>query len=116
VPTLQDWDVTEFGTRTFEKWRIGQAKTNNGVLLTVAMQERKIDIKTGYGVEQYITDETAGSIIRDVMVPRMKAKDYAGAVDAGTNAIMQALFGKFRQDKPKDTAKNTPMNSDTTLQ
>lgn len=75
----------------FDTWGIGSKQKDTGVLLLFSMQERKVRVLVGYGIEPFLTDATAGAIIRDVIVPKMRQGDIDGAVVNGTHAIMQTL-------------------------
>ena len=74
ISDLQGITIEEYAVKLFEKWGVGKADKDNGVLLLVSMQERKVRIEVGYGLEGVITDLEAGNIINDIIVPRFKAK------------------------------------------
>ena len=77
VDTLDGVELTEYSMRYAQKWKLGQADKDNGVLLLVSMQDRGIRIETGYGSETLLTDEKCSGIIRDVIVPKFKQNDYS---------------------------------------
>ncbi len=91
VPSLQGTTVEDFGNRLFRHWKLGQAKTNNGVLLLVAPTERKVRIEVGYGLEGALTDALSRVIIASAITPRFKEGDYAGGVAAGVDGILSIL-------------------------
>ena len=91
VPSLQGTTVEDFANRLFRHWKIGQAKTNNGVLLLVAPTERKVRIEVGYGIEGALTDALSRVVIASAITPRFKEGDYAGGVAAGLDGILSIL-------------------------
>ena len=93
VPTLRGESVEEFAVRVFEQWKLGQKGKDNGVLLVVAPQDRRMRIEVGYGLEGTLTDVAASRIIRDVMAPRFRAGDYDSGIAQGVAAIVSRLEG-----------------------
>src|SRR5690554_4233272 len=67
VPTYGQYEPNQFGVEVFDKWKIGQAGKDNGILITVAMNDRKMFINTGYGMEAVVPDGAASTIINDYM-------------------------------------------------
>ena len=76
VDNLQGVSIEEYAVKLFEKWGIGQAEKDNGLLILIAKQERKIRIEVGYGLEPVITDAIAGRTINDIMTPRFKNGEF----------------------------------------
>lgn len=93
VPTLRGESVEEYAVRVFEHWKLGQKGKDNGVLVVVAPQDRRMRIEVGYGLEGTLTDASASRIIRDVMTPRFRAGDYDGGIAQGVAAIVGRLEG-----------------------
>lgn len=93
VPSLQGTSIEDFGNRLFRAWALGQKKTNNGALLLVAPNERKVRIEVGYGLEGALTDALSKVIITTAIAPRFKAGDYAGGINAGVDAMLSILAG-----------------------
>jgi uncharacterized protein len=91
LPTLQGYDIADYGYQLGRHWGIGQKGKDNGILLIVAPKERKVRLEVGYGLEGVITDYEADRIIRDVIVPRFKKGEYAGGIMAGVDAVMAKL-------------------------
>lgn len=91
IPSLQGTSIEDYANRLFRYWKLGQAQKNNGVLLLVAPNERKVRIEVGYGLEGVLTDAVAGTIIRTAIVPSFKAGDMAGGVVKGADAILEIL-------------------------
>lgn len=101
-PDLQGYSIEEFGYQLGREWGIGQADKNNGVLLIVAKEERKVRIEVGYGLEGELTDAIASNIINAVITPSFKRAQFDQGVTAGTQAIIAALGGEYKMaPKPK---------------
>ncbi len=91
VPSLQGSDIETFSVDLARSWKLGEAKKNNGLLLLVAPNERKVRIEVGYGLEGTMTDALSSVIIRSAIVPKFRSGDYAGGIVAGVDAIIDAL-------------------------
>jgi len=91
VPSLDGESIEEYAVKVFAAWKLGKKGKDNGVLVVVASQDRRMRIEVGYGLEGTLTDLLAGRIIRNVMTPRFKAGDYNGGVEAGVQAIIDVL-------------------------
>jgi uncharacterized protein len=91
IPDLQGYEIADYGYRLGRAWGIGQKGTNNGAILIIAPKERKIRIEVGYGLESTLTDGMSFLIINNDIRPRFKADDYAGGIEAGTDAIIKQL-------------------------
>jgi uncharacterized protein len=87
VSSLDGMTVEEYAVRLFEKWGIGAAEEDNGVLFLIAPNERKTRIEVGYGLESVITDGRAGEIIRETILPFFRAGDYNQGILQGTKQI-----------------------------
>ena len=90
VPDLQGYPIEDYGYRLLRGWGVGLKDVNNGAILLVAPNERKVRIEVGYGLEPVLTDALTSEIIRDTIVPRLRADDAAGALGDGAGAIMTA--------------------------
>lgn len=91
VSSLDGEPIEMYGQQLVEAWGIGGKQTEDGVLLLVAPNERKLRIATARGVQERFTDALSGRIIRDVITPKFKANDYPGGIAAGVDAIIQQL-------------------------
>jgi uncharacterized protein len=91
LASLQDTTIEEFGVRLGRFWQIGQKGKNNGVLLIVAPNERKVRIEVGYGLESVLTDAVARTIIDVAIRPKFRAGDFSGGIAAGVDAILNVL-------------------------
>ena len=96
VPSLEDDSLEEFSHRVSTTWKLGQKGTDNGVLLLVAIEERKVRIEVGYGLEGVLTDARSAQIIRNEIVPRFRAGDIPGGVTEGINAIVKTIEGTYQ--------------------
>jgi uncharacterized protein len=94
IPTLGGESVEEFAVRVFEAWKLGQKGKDNGVLVVVAPQDRKMRIEVGYGLEGTLQDVAASRIIRNVMTPAFKNGDFDRGIEDGVVAIVAQLEGQ----------------------
>lgn len=95
IPSLEGEVLEEFSLRVVEKWKIGQKGVDNGALLLVSRDDRRLRIEVGYGLEGSLTDLTAGRIIGGVIVPRFKEGRFDKGISDGAQAMMQAVRGEF---------------------
>jgi uncharacterized protein len=91
IPDLNGYDISDYGYPLGRAWGIGDAERNDGALLIVAPNERKVRIEVGYGLEPVLTDALSGRIIRDVVTPKFKAGYLPGGIQDGVNAIAQQI-------------------------
>ncbi|WP_298503665.1 TPM domain-containing protein [uncultured Maribacter sp.] len=99
ISSTQGENITYLGANWGEKWGIGQKGKDNGVLILLAKDDRKIAINTGYGVEGSLTDAMSRRIIETVIVPKFKQNDYYGGLSKGSDAIFKVLNGEFTEDR-----------------
>lgn len=92
VPSLDGRTVDDYGHELFNTWGIGQKDVNNGVLLLVAPNERRLRIEVGYGLEPLLTDSLCGQIRDNQIVPLFKRDDYPRGIQEGTRAIAAVLL------------------------
>lgn len=93
VPSLEGEGIEEYAVAVFNDWKLGQKGKDNGILLIVAPNDRRMRIEVGYGLEGTLTDGTAGSIIRNVITPHFKKSDYNKGIEEGVAAILSILEG-----------------------
>ena len=91
VPSTGQEDIFDFAMRVAEKWQLGSAKQDNGLLMAIAINDRRIQILTGYGLEGVIPDIVASRIIRNQITPYFKQAQYAQGIDAGLVEIERIL-------------------------
>jgi uncharacterized protein len=89
--SLRGTDIADYGYQLGRAWGIGQKSLNNGVLLIVAPNERKVRIEVGYGLEPILTDALTSVVIQSAILPKFKAGDMAGGIEAGVTALVSAL-------------------------
>lgn len=103
LKSVGDYDIGEYALELGRKWGVGSKGKNNGVLIVVALGDRKISIQTGYGVEGVLPDLYARRIIDNDIKPHFKTGDYYGGLEAGTDAIIRYTKGEYKNDKPKNS-------------
>ncbi|NTV48894.1 MAG: TPM domain-containing protein [Geobacteraceae bacterium] len=101
VNSLEGESLEEYSIKVAEAWRIGQTKLDNGAILLIAKQERKIRIEVGRGLEGVLTDLVSGRIIRGDIYPHFKNNDYDSGITAGVSSVMQVVRGEYKA-QPRD--------------
>lgn len=91
VPTTGQEDIFDYSMRVADAWQLGSAKRDNGLLMTIAINDRRIQILTGYGLEGVLPDIVAGRIINDKITPYFKQGQYAQGIDSGLAEIERIL-------------------------
>lgn len=99
--SLEGDDLFEYSQRLAQGWGIGVKGKNNGVLIYVAVNDRKVRIHTGYGTEGAVTDAVSRRIIEQKFKPRFKDQQYALGLYEGVDVIIQALKGEFKADEKR---------------
>ena len=94
VPTTQPEDIAQFSIRVAEAWKIGRKNIDDGVILIVAKEDRKLRLEVGYGLEGAIPDAIAKRVITETITPFFKKGDYAGGIEAGVTQLMQLIEGE----------------------
>lgn len=95
IPTLGNDSIEEAALDIFRTWGIGSRDKDNGILLLIAKEDRKLRIEVGYGLEGAIPDSTADRIIRNIIAPRFREDDFDGGVLDGFNAIMTLIAEEY---------------------
>lgn len=93
VPTLSGGSIEDYAVDVFKAWKLGQKGKDNGILIIVVPNDRRMRIEVGYGLEGTMTDLMAGRIIQNVMTPRFKNGDYNGGIIEGARAVIEVLDG-----------------------
>jgi uncharacterized protein len=99
--SLRGRTIEDYGYQLGRAWGIGQKGTNNGVMLIVAPNERKVRIEVGYGLEGTLTDAITSVIVQGSILPRFRVNDYQGGIRNGADAVLQVLAGNPDEFKPK---------------
>jgi uncharacterized protein len=94
IPSLEGDPLEDFSMRVVETWKLGHAGADDGVLILIARDERRMRIEVGYGLEPVLTDAEAGRIISRLMTPKFRAGDFNGGVDAAVEAVSSAIRGE----------------------
>jgi uncharacterized protein len=94
VPTTQPETVDQYAVRVQEAWKLGRKGVDDGVLLVVAKDDRKLRFEIGYGLEGVLPDAAAKRIIEEDITPRFKQGDFYGGIRAGTDRIMRTIEGE----------------------
>lgn len=101
IKSVGDYEIKDYAQRVGQKWGIGQKGKNNGIIILLAVEDRKVAIETGYGMEGTVTDAAAREIIENEFKPYFKQGNYYEGLDQGTTAIIQLAKGEY-----KGTGKN----------
>ena len=96
INTLDDYPIEEYATKLFREWGVGNKKNNNGIVILAAIQDRKIRIEVGYGLEGAIPDITTGHIIQNDIAPSFRSGDYYEGLSKAANSIIRAAAGEYR--------------------
>ena len=91
VSSLEGQEIEPYANELFRFWKLGEKNKNNGVLLLVAPNERRVRIEVGYGLEGTLTDALSAVIIANAITPRFKAGDFAGGITRGVDDIITVL-------------------------
>jgi uncharacterized protein len=101
IPSLDGDAIEDTAARTVERWGLGQKDRNNGVLLLIAVRDRRARIEVGYGLEDKLTDALSRRILEDRLFPALRQGDYAGGIAATCDAIIDATRGAYVALPPK---------------
>ena len=104
VPDLDGYPIEDYGNRLIRSWGVGLKDANNGAILLVAPNDRKVRIEVGYGLEPVLTDAFSSVVINQRILPRFKAGDIPGGIVAGTNAVADQLALSDAEARAKVTA------------
>ena len=94
VPTTQPETIEQYSIRVAEAWKIGRRKIDDGAILVVAKNDRKLRIEVGYGLEGALTDVTTRRIIDEVITPKFRSGDFAGGISDGADRILRVVDGE----------------------
>jgi uncharacterized protein len=110
IESLKGEDVSQLATKWGQTWGIGGTKQDdNGVIILLAKNEKKIAINPGYGVEDRLTAGIGGTIIRNIIIPEFKAGSFYNGLDKGTDAIIDVFKGKFKGERKQTKGKDFPI-------
>jgi uncharacterized protein len=107
IKSVGDYDINDYGQKLGRAWGIGTKGKNNGILILVALGDRKVTIQTGYGAEGAVPDIITHEIIQNDITPRFKQGDYAGGLSAATDDIMKYMKGEYKTKKPQQAEQSS---------
>jgi uncharacterized protein len=113
VPTTQPEEIEQFSIRVAEAWKIGRKKIDDGAILLVAKNDRKLRIEVGYGLEGALTDVTSKRIIDEIITPKFRSGDFAGGISDGVDRIISVVDGEPLPAPPQHTQSSSSSNSNT---
>jgi uncharacterized protein len=94
VPTTAPETIEQYSIRVAEAWKVGRKKIDDGALLVVAKNDRKLRIEVGYGLEGSLTDATASRIISEIITPKFRSGDFAGGISDGVGRMVSVIDGE----------------------
>jgi uncharacterized protein len=94
VPTTQPEDIEQYGIRVADQWKLGRKGADDGAILIVAKDDRRVRIEVGYGLEGALPDATANRILDEIVKPHFKVGDYDGGVEAGIAQMIAVVNGE----------------------
>lgn len=110
IESLKGEDVSQLATKWGQTWGIGgTAKDDNGVIILLSKNERKIAINPGYGLDDRLTAGIGGEIIRNIIIPEFKAGSYYNGLDKGTTALIDVFKGKYKGERKKSKKDDFPI-------
>ena len=109
VESLKGENVNQLATNWAQKWGFGDAKKDNGVVILLSKEDKKMAINPGYGVEDRLTAGIGGEIIRNIIIPEFKAGSYYNGLDKGADAIFDVFKGKFKGERKRENGKGFPI-------
>jgi uncharacterized protein len=106
VPTTQPETIEQYAIRVADAWKLGRKGVDDGVLLLVARNDRKLRIEVGYGLEGAIPDAVAKRIVSEIITPHFKQEDYFGGIRAGVDRIVKVVDGEPLPEKKSSRSKS----------
>src|SRR6266699_5286604 len=91
LPSTEPETIEEYSIRVADAWKIGRARVDDGVILVVAKNDRKLRVEVGRGLEGAIPDAVAKRVVSDVITPHFRSGDYYGGIAAGTDPLLQLI-------------------------
>lgn len=112
IASTQPEDIAEYGIKVADLWQVGRNSVDDGIILIIAKDDRKLRLEVGYGLEGVVPDAVAKRIIAETITPFFKKDDYAGGIDAGVTQIMQLIEG---EPLPAATPETNPEQADASI-
>ena len=110
VQSTDGYEIADYAVRLAQKWGVGHAKYNNGIVLLAAIGDRAVTIQTGYGVEGALPDAIAYRIIENDIKPAFRQSDYFGGLDAATNSIISYTKGEYKAEPKAKAEEGSPFS------
>jgi uncharacterized protein len=110
VPTTAPETIEQYSIRVAEAWKVGRKKTDDGAILVIARNDRKLRIEVGYGLEGALTDVTSKRIIDEIITPKFRNGDFAGGISAGVDRIIRVVDGEPLPAPPPQTSSADSFN------
>jgi uncharacterized protein len=110
VPTTAPETIEQYSIRVAEAWKVGRKKTDDGAILVIARNDRKLRIEVGYGLEGALTDVTSKRIIDEIITPKFRNGDFAGGISAGVDRIIRVVDGEPLPAPPSQTSSSDSFN------
>ena len=112
IPSLEGDSLEDFSIRVAESWKIGKKGFDNGAILLIARDDRRLRIEVGYGFEGVLPDAIANRIINEVITPRFRSGDFAGGIEAGVDSILKITRGEVLPERSRAASgRNAPPSS-----
>jgi uncharacterized protein len=111
IQSLEGYEVSDYATRLAEAWGVGQKEKDNGVMLLVAIADKKITIQTGYGMEGVLPDAICKRIIENEIKPSFKKSNFYEGIDKASTAIFKFAAGEYKADHYKKKDKGIPFGA-----
>ena len=102
VNSLDGNDIALYATELAHKWGVGQKDEDNGIVLLVSKEDRRMTIRTGYGIEHKLTDALSRRIIENIITPAFKQGNFYQGLDQGTTAIIQIMNGEYQGERSNE--------------
>lgn len=115
IPSLQGYEISDYGYQLGRAWGIGQKKLNNGALFIIAPSDHRARIEVGYGLEPILTDAFSSVILQTRVLPRFRAGDFDGGVTAGTDALIEQLSLETSEAEKRAAAAAQPGGEEVQL-
>ena len=107
IPSLEGDSLEDFSIRVADAWKIGKKGFDNGAILLIARDDRKLRIEVGYGLEGVMPDAIASRIIREVITPRFRSGDFAGGIEAGIDTMLKVTRGEVLPERARPAPGST---------
>jgi len=107
IESLKGESINILAANWGQEWGVGQAKEDNGIVVLLSKNDRKIAIQSGYGIEHLLTDALSKRIIENIILPEFRRGDYYAGLDKGTYAVFEVLNGTYKNNQPKQREKKS---------